>query len=114
MYIQKFKIVMAVCCMYKSIVDALNMGYNPVYVTQVTGASYNNGEIVICKKCGSSMKYNHQKNYFRCTNYKCSTTIHGFSPLSFNHYKNEIKILLLIFPNFCNDEPILFFEHIWL
>lgn len=61
MYIQKFKIVMAVCCMYKSIVDALNMGYNPVYVTQVTGASYNNGEIVICKKCGSSMKYNHQK-----------------------------------------------------
>ena len=39
MHIQKFKIVMAVCCMYKSIVDALNMGYNPVYVTQVTGAS---------------------------------------------------------------------------
>ena len=32
--------------MYKSIVDALNMGYNPVYVTQVIGASYNNGEIV--------------------------------------------------------------------
>ena len=56
---------MAVCCMYKSIVDALNMGYNPVYVTQVTGASYNNGEIVICKKCGSLMKYNHQKNYFK-------------------------------------------------
>ena len=52
------------------------MGYNPVYVTQVTGASYNNGEIVICKKCGSSMKYNHQKNYFRCTNYKCSTHTH--------------------------------------
>lgn len=106
MYIQKFKIVMAVCCMYKSIVDALNMGYNPVYVTQVTGASYNNGEIVICKKCGSSMKYNHQKNYFRCTNYKCSTTIHGFSPLPFNHYKNEIKNLLLIFANFCNNVPI--------
>ena len=35
MHIQKFKIVMAVCYMYKSIVDALNMGYNPVYVTQV-------------------------------------------------------------------------------
>ena len=104
---------MAVCYMYKSIVDALNMGY-PVYVTQVIGASYNNGEIVISKKCGLWMKYNHQKNYFRCTNYKCSTTIHGFSPLSFNHYKNEIKILLLIFANFCNDEPILFFEHIWL
>ena len=97
---------MAVCCMYKSIVDALNMGYNPVYVTQVTGASYNNGEIVIYKKYDSSTKFNHQINYFRCTNYKCSTPIHGFSLLPFNHYKNEIKNLLLIFANFCNDVPI--------
>ena len=54
----------------------------------------------------SSMKYYHQRNYFRCNNYKCSTTIHGFSPLPFSHYKNEIKNILLIFANFCNDVPI--------
>ena len=90
MYIQKFKIVMAVCCMYKSIVDALNMGYNAVYVTQVTGASYNNGEIVISKKCGLWMKYNHQKNYFRCTNTHTHTVCVPYykaAPYNISHTK---------------------------
>ena len=52
------------------------------------------------------MQYNVQKNYFRCTNYQCSTKIHGFSPLPFNYHKEDIKKLLLIYANFCNDIPI--------
>ena len=52
------------------------------------------------------MQYNVQKNYFRCTNYQCSTKIHGFSPLPFNYHKEDIRKLLLIYANFCNDIPI--------
>ena len=92
--------------MYNYVIDSLIAGINPVYLTQITGASYNIYDNVYCNKCNSIMQYNVQKNYFRCTNYQCSTKIHGFSPLPFNYHKEDIRKLLLIYANFCNDIPI--------
>ena len=86
--------------MYNYVIDSLIAGINPVYLTQITGASYNIYDNVYCKKCNSIMQYNVQKNYFRCTNYQCSTKIHGFSPLPFNYHKEDIRKLLLIYANF--------------
>lgn len=93
-------------CDYGTIINMLHYDYDSLWIAQNTGASYNPCENIICKKCNSIMKYNFQNNHFRCTNYKCSTKVHGFSPLPFYNFKNCTKNFLLIFANFCNDIPI--------
>ena len=47
--------------MYNYVIDSLIAGINPVYLTQITGASYNIYDNVYCKKCNSIMQYNVQK-----------------------------------------------------
>ena len=52
MHIQKFKhskLSWLVHVRINQSLIQLNMGYNSIYVTHVTGASYDNGEIVNCK-----------------------------------------------------------------
>ena len=52
------------------------------------------------------MIYNVNNQYFRCDNYKCSTTIHGFSPLPFEYMKGDIREIMMTYACFCGDFSI--------